>query len=255
MSPRPVDKDPDLSTFFDSSGEFHLVSTSPQAIEQQCRRHRGVHSLHTPTQEGMVKIIPKINLDPQFTQNGQLEIMLDQTGVVAYRPIVVENFFGTFRSKIPLVTSIVHGSIDGMRHVVEGKIESDAYFTALRDTLLDLHIRPPQVFISCDPQSERQGNFPIRLIRFGQNGDNDLLSFPYLINIISINDQGAIIVHERDMKLEAKSNSGSPFANPTKADFRLLQLVEKLFTCPDRFTELMSERLENQITIIPAKRD
>jgi len=244
---RPVS---DIQTFYNAFGDFRLINVSTSNTAEIVAAHQGVHSFRVPEQSGDIIIHPQFSLGPNFETIDKFADILDKMGVILHRHVVVENFFGTFKSKYPLISLVVHGYIQGQQHLtIPSGIESQHIFSALRDKLLDLGIRSPELFISCDPQADEQETINIRIRRFGQDSKHKVLSFPYLINTITFDDQGALVVKERDMKQEAKANSGSPFANPLTADYHLLEMVRDLFDCPPRFLELMNERLESQIKI------
>lgn len=233
-----------LETFVDSGGSQHILSTDHRSVLSKLEREAGMHSFRVPNHEGEIQINPNINIYPALSDSEGLEALIDHNGVLTYSPVVVDNYFGTFRSKDPMVSLIIHGSPKDWQHQVLGGFQSVDYFVGLRDYLLSKGIRPPQLFLSCDEQiraDRPDEELKIIFRRFSQDYRYQVLGFPYLLNEISV-DNGVITVHEADMKRQAKANSGSSFANPMTEDTHLLDLVVDLFDCPERFLELNEER-------------
>ena len=241
-----------LERFVDSGGLEHILSTDPDSVRQKLDQNRGMRSFRVPNQEGQIQFHPKINIYPSLSNSEGLEALIENNGVLTYSPVVVENYFGEFRSKEPVLSLIIHGSPIHWQHTVLGDYKSVDYFVGLRDYLLSKGIRPPQLFLSCDEQiraDRPEGELKIMVRRFSQDYRHQVLGFPYLLNEISV-DNGVITVHEADMKRQARANSGSSFANPMTENTHLLDLVVDLFDCPERFLELNNERARIRLRVL-----
>ncbi len=238
--------------FVDSRGVEHILSTGPSSIRQKLTGISGMNSFRVPNQVGDIQFHPRVNINPRFTSPEELEALLQDNGVLVYLSVTVKNFFGEFHSKEPVLALIIHGNPHDWRHEVLGDYQSVDYFVGLRDYLLSKGIRPPQLFLACDEQiraDRQEGEVKIKIRRFWQKPEYQVLGFPYLENQISL-DQGVITVEEADMKLKARANSGSAFANPLDEDTSLLDLVVKLFDCPEPFLKLNNKRSRPRIRII-----
>jgi hypothetical protein len=255
---------PILGTFLDSNDKPHVINIDPNSTDkklQYLRTRNKLLSFKVPeaNQTSPILIYPQINIDPTFNTDGEFIDLLEKKGLLINRPIEVENLLGKFISKHRILTVAIHGYPHHGKHMT-GKHPSQDYFISLRDKLLSLGIRPPQLFLSCDEQlTSENANQAITFHRFDQKGELGVLGFPYLLNIVNVMPDGTIRVLEAEMKQQVglkhlERTSVSPFANPLEADLRLVLLVQKLFACPSLFNQLVKRRLRSTESYNPAEK-